>query len=517
MAAMSSDDNRPVATTSSGRVSGQRRADLVSFLGIPFAAPPVGAHRFRPPVVPEPWEGTRPCIKRGPVCPQHDMRAEFVVPVPLPEPWELGREGDDCLNLNIWTPGLDDAARPVLFWVHGGAFVIGSGATPLYDGAALAREGAVVVTVNYRLGAFGYLHLDPLCGEEHAGNLGQLDQIAALRWVQENIAAFGGDPGRVTIFGESGGGMAVGTLLAMPGGRGLFHRAIAQSGAAHHTLPTDVAATIAKRFCELVSLDPTDRDALERLPAERIVEATLELRKATLADPVAELGENDAHLSMPFMPVHDTFDLPTAAIDAIAAGSAAGVDVVVGSTRDESKAFMFGQPPGEVPEQYRALARSRGRDPETLAAAYGKILGERAAMELRGTVSTDGFFAVPAIRLAEAQQRHHARTWMYRFDWASPLFGGLLGACHGLDIGFTFGTHRMPDNFLAGNDPPDELSDQMRAAWVAFASGGDPNHPGIPHADPYEPTRRQTLLLDTPCRVVDDPEPERRQVWDGLL
>jgi len=177
---------------------------------------------------------------------------------------------------------------------------------------------------------------------------------------------------------------------------------------------------------------------------------------------------------------------------------------------------MVGRPLAEVPEQYRALARGRGRDPDSLAETYRAILGQRAATELRGTLSTDGFFTVPAIRLAEAQGRH-APTWMYRFDWSSPLFGGLLGACHGLDIGFTFGTHRLADNFLAGSDPPDELSDRMRATWVAFATEGDPNHDGIPHVDRYEPTRRQTLLLDTPCTVIDDPEPERRRAWDGLL
>ena len=189
------------------------------------------------------------------------------------------------------------------------------------------------MTLNYRLGAFGYLHLGPLGGDEHAGNLGQLDQIAALGWVQQHIAAFGGDPDRVTIFGESGGGMAVGTLMAMPAARGLFHRAIAQSGAAHHTLPPDVAATVAKRFCELVAIDPNDRDALEGVPDGRIVEATLGLRRATIADPVAELGEEDAHLAMPFMPVHGTADLPEPAIAAVDAGAAAGVDLLVGTTR----------------------------------------------------------------------------------------------------------------------------------------------------------------------------------------
>ena len=388
------------------------------------------------------------------MCPQHDMRDEMVVAMPLPDPWELGRAGDDCLSLNVWTPGLHDAARPVLVWIHGGAFVIGSGAAPIYDGTALSREGAVVVTINYRLGAFGFLHLGPLGGDEHAGNLGQLDQVAALRWVQEHIAAFGGDPDRVTVFGESGGAMSVGTLMAMPAARGLFHRAIAQSGAAHHTLPSDVAATVAKRFCELISVDPNDRDAIEGVPDERIIDATLELRRATIADPVAELGEDDAHLSMPFMPVHGTVDLPEPAIAAVAAGAAAGVDLLVGTTRDESKAFTFGQALAELPPQYVALARSRGRDPEALAETYRSILGERAAFELRGTVGTDGFFTVPAIRLAEAQQPFNPRTWMYRFDWPSPLFGGLLGACHGLDLGFTFGTHRLPDNFLAGPNAP---------------------------------------------------------------
>lgn len=514
---MSIEDTEPVVSTTSGRISGRRDAGIASFLGIPFSAAPVGPLRFRPPAPPERWDGTRPCVAPGPVCPQHDLRAEMVVAMPLPDPWELGRAGDDCLSLNVWTPGLDDAARPVLVWIHGGAFVVGSGAAPIYDGAALAREGAVVVTINYRLGALGYLHLGPLGGDEHAANLGQLDQIAALQWVRQHIAAFGGDPERVTIFGESGGGMAVSTLLAMPAARGLFQRAIAQSGAAHHTLPSDVAVAVAKRFCGLLSVDPTDRDALERLPDDRITEATLELRRATLADPTAELGEADAHLSMPFMPVHGTSDLPVAAIAAIADGAAAGIDLLVGTTRDETKAFLFGQPPGEVPAHYEALAVVRGQAPDTLEKAYRAFLGARADTELRGLLSTDGFFTIPAIRLAEAQQRHHAGTWMYRFDWPSPVFGGFLGACHGLDIAFTFGTQRIPDVLLVGTDPPDALSDTMRAAWVAFAATGDPNTSSVPPLDRYEPARRATLLLDVAPSVVDDPEPERRRAWDGLL
>jgi para-nitrobenzyl esterase len=507
----------PAVRTTSGRVRGRLRDGVTEFLGIPYAAPPVGPLRFRAPVRPARWEGTRPCLEFGPVCPQHDFRDENVMVVPMPEPWEARRQQEDCLNLNIWTPAADHGDRPVLMWVHGGAFVVGSGSSPNYDGASLARRGVVVVTINYRLGGLGYLHLGPLGGDPRSANLGQLDQIAALEWVQDNIAAFGGDPDNVTTFGESAGGMAVGTLLAMPGARGLFRRAIAQSGAGHHCLSAEAARGVAQRFCELTGLDPRDRDAVEALPVDHITKATLQLRREVLEQPERLLGD-EAHLGMPLMPVVGTDALPQTACDAVADGRAAGVDLLVGTTRDEAKVFTVEPPSDAIPPRYLSLFTNGGQDPEDVRRTYATDLGGEAQGALSGTLSSDGFFWIPAIRLAEAQQRTGSTTYMYRFDWSSPVFGGALGAHHGLDVPFVFGTVRSPIcRPVVGDDPPGRLVNDVQQAWVAFAGTGNPTHPGIPAVAPYEAGRRTTLILDTPCRVIEDPDAARRRAWDGVL
>src|SRR5437870_2860696 len=313
-----------IVRTRQGMVRGAMTEGVAVFKGIPYAAPPFGDNRFQPPRPHEPWDGVREALNYGPTVPKPPYFPPF--DAFLPEP---AIPGEDCLNLNIWTPDVGGTGLPVMVWIHGGAFSNGSGAIPSYDGSRFARDGVVCVTINYRLGADGFLYLD-----DGVSNLGLLDQIAALTWVQENIAAFGGDPNNVTIFGESSGGMSVATLMAMPRATGLFRRAIAQSGAGHHVISPATAQRIGQYLAEKLGVEPA-REAIGTVPIKRLVQAQQELRMEISANPSpVRWGEVAANL-MPFEPVVDGDLLLARPIDSIAAGASANIDVLVGNNADE--------------------------------------------------------------------------------------------------------------------------------------------------------------------------------------
>jgi para-nitrobenzyl esterase len=338
----------------------------------------------------------------------------------------------------------------VLVWIHGGAFTIGSGSQSLYDVRPIVRRGdVVVVTINYRLGALGFLHLAELAGEAFgdAANAGLLDQVAALRWVRDNIAGFGGDPGNVTIFGESAGGMSVGTLLGMPAARGLFQKAIAQSGAAHSANDAPSATRVARMLCEELGCEPGDGAALLRASVDAILEAQARVAARTQSEQL-----------LPFRPVVDGRALPEPPIDAVRAGMSRGVPVLAGFTRDEWKLFLFMDPQGQKLDESMLLERAEFRAPgrgAALVSAYRAALGPEAKpYELFCALERDRIFGIPAVRLAESQQRWQPNTYLYEFTWPASLFGGLLGACHGIDVPFVMGSIGTPggDRF-AGAGP----------------------------------------------------------------
>ncbi|HEM62556.1 MAG TPA: carboxylesterase/lipase family protein, partial [Chloroflexi bacterium] len=320
-----------VVNTLYGRVRGSVLDGVNIFKGIPFAAPPFGANRFRPPQPVDSWSGVRDALSYGPKTPQLPYPQEMDILPP-----ELVVPGEDCLNLNIWSPALGSAGRPVMVWVPGGMFEYhGTGASPWYDGTSFARDGIVCVTISYRVGADGFLYL----GEGNA-NRGLRDQVAALEWVQANIAAFGGDPGNVTIFGESAGAMSVGTLLSMPRAAGLFHRAIAQSGAAHNVVSAATAQLVCQRLAEKLDVEPT-RDAFAELPVDSVLSAQGELMNDLMANPDPELWGGEVVLSMlPWQPAIDGEVIPELPLERIAAGSAAGIDLVVGTNTHEHRLFL---------------------------------------------------------------------------------------------------------------------------------------------------------------------------------
>lgn len=485
-----------VVGTVYGKVRGHVSGGVAAYKGIPYAAPPFGPNRMRPPVRPQAWDGVRDATAYGPTAPKPPYPPPY--DALLPEPVIVG---DDCLNLNVWTPDPGGSGLPVMVWIHGGAFVNGSGAVPDYSGDRFARDGVVCVTINYRLGCDGFLLLD-----DATPNRGLLDQIAALEWVQENIAAFGGDPGQVTIFGESAGGMSVTTLLSMPKAAGLFRRAIPQSGAGHHALPAETARIITAELARRLGVAPTLAE-VAAVPVDRLVATQFQLSGDLAMNPDPGRWREVSANAMAFEPVVDGEILPARPIDGIAAGNGRGVDLLVGTNRDENRLFLVPTGVADVIDDasLALVASGLGLDAAGLALYRS---GASSAGDALADVMTDWFFRIPAIRLAE---QHDGETYMYEFAWPTPVLGGRLGACHALEIGFVFDTLDAEGaDVLYGSSPPAELAATMHRAWVDFARSGRPGW------DAYELQTRATMTFDVDSALVHDPRSEQRVLWDGI-
>lgn len=488
-------------TTTNGPVVGEQLAGCRRFLGIPYAAPPFGANRLRRPVAHEPWTEPRPATEFGPTVP----KAPYTEPYDslLPEPHI---DGEECLNLNIWTP-TDGDGHPVLVWIHGGAFANGSGIVAQYDGSAFARDGVVLVTLNYRLNADGFLDIDDADTET---NLGLRDQIAALQWVRDNIAAFGGDPAQVTIAGESAGSMSVAALLSSPHAAGLMQRAIMQSGSGHTAITRAEAQYVTADLARRLGVEPT-REALAAVPLDELYAAQSEIfvEIQTLPDP-ARWGAVAAHM-MPFMPVIDCDVLPQVPIAGIADGAAAGIDVLVGSNTHENRLFMVpnGVADTITDEVLPFFVGAYGLPVEESLVVYGE-LGSTPG-EVAEAVATDWMFRIPSVRVAEAQIANGARAFVYEFAWESPMFDGRLGAAHYLEIPFVFDTLHVPGSEPThGTQPPQQLADEMHRAWVSFVRTGDPGW------QPYDTERRPVMRFADESAVVNDPRAAARRLWTGV-
>ncbi len=471
---------RLAVETGLGTVRGLCRDGACIWKGIPYAAPPVGPLRFRPPRPPLPWTGERDATRSGAVAVQG--RESMMSGVS-----DKTAMSEDCLTLNVFAPAVpaDGAKLPVVVWIHGGAFVMGSGSMPLYSGTSFAaRHGIVTVTLNYRLGLLGLLYLGDLGGDP-AGNACLLDQVAALAWVRDHIGAFGGDPDDVAIMGESAGGMSIANLLVMPAARGLFHRAILQSGAGSLEPPTRADATAAAR-ATLAALD-TDVAGLADVPVERLLALQGQLTK--------ERG------LAAFAPFVDGVTIPGVPIELVRAGTCAQVPLLLGTNRDEWKLFDLILPD--------ATAALRGALERRLGAAFGPMLAAYAsASDLLG----DLVFRIPMLRLADA---HHAPVHVYRFDVASPVFG----AAHALELPFVWNQLANPlAKLLLGGDtaPLQPIADQVHDTWAAYIKTGEPAGGGLPAWPRYDAARRRTLIIDKSCRVEDDPGAAQRDVWSGL-
>ena len=499
---MSDTTQQPLVQLTDGAVRGRAESGVSAFFGIPYAAPPFGANRMRPPQPVQAWDGERDASAYGPTAPKGDYPSQYTALFP-----EVVIPGEDCLNLNVWTPDPEATGLPVLVWIHGGSFMNGSGSVAEYNGAAFARDGVVCVTINYRLAAEGFLYLD-----DGIANLGLLDQLAALRWVQGNISAFGGDPARVTVAGESAGAMSVTTLLSMPLAEGLFSQAIAQSGAAAHTLTRDEALMVAGYLADALGV-PADRGSIKAVPLEKLVQAASDLvvEVQTAPDP-AKWGRLALSL-LPFAPTVDGTVLPQAPLPAIAAGQGGDVRLLIGSNRDEARLFFVAAGTMDLIDDamVEATAGAYGLSADSLAVYRANRPGARAG-DLLAAVITDWFFAIPPIRVAEARARRGtARTWTYRFDHPAPEDNRGLGACHGAELPFVFDTITRDDvRPRIGDTPSQAVADRVHQVWVDFITRGDPGWPA------YDLAGRSTGLLSDRVEAARDPAADERALWDGI-
>lgn len=485
-----------IVSIGGGKVRGRRADGVDAFLGVPYAEAPAGERRWQAPEPRRPWDGTLDATAHGPAAWQPTGGPlDGLVPG-----MDVGPQGDDCLRLAVWTPAADEGHRPVMVWIHGGAFTVGAGSLPAYDGACLAAEqDVVVVSVNYRVGALGFLHpTDPSA----TPNTGLLDQVEALRWVRREIAAFGGDPDAVTIFGESAGGGSVLSLLSMPATSGLFQRAIVQSGATGLLLDPEKAAEVLSVLCRNAGVADGDVEALRALPVEDLLAA----QQATSAELIFTIG------TMPFHPSVDGEVLPQSWLDAARSGVNA-VPLLIGTTADEMGLFASMDPNAHLLDAdglARRLDRT-GLDPATVVGAYATAgITEPPAIWRR--FQTDQQMWVPMLRIAEGRAAH-APVFSYRFDWPA---GADATAVHGADIPFAFGTTDGWAGFLHELEGAAALSATIRSHWAAFARSGDPST-----ADRSWPTYdpdgdRATLFLDADPRVVADPDAPVRIALEAL-
>jgi para-nitrobenzyl esterase len=498
----------PTVATKYGTVRGQLRDGVASFLGIPYAASPTGSRRFKAPAPPEPWTGVRDAVAYGPTPPKPDYPPPFDTLFAEPN-----IAGDDWLNLNVWTPDPAAAGLPVMVWIHGGAFANGNSAIPLYDGHAFARDGVVLVSINYRLGVDGFALLPDV-----PANRGLLDQIAALEWVRDNISSFGGDPENVTIFGESAGAMSVITLLSMPGAAGLFARAIAQSGAAQAAAPpADAALVTAELKRALAAAEASRPDAglsgaeltaadLARTDLPTLIAAQAAVRDALAVSPdPARFGPSIVASTMAFIPVIDGDNLPEHPLTRIAAGSGSDVPLMIGTNSDEFRTFLVPSGAADlITEQVLAsMAGAIGAGKEVIDAYRDHRKGASPG-DLLAALLTDRFFLLPAIAVAEARSDGPGPTQLYEFAWQHPQ----VGAGHGLDVPFVFDNLAAKGaELVAGRDAPRDLATEMHQTWIRFAAGGDPGWPA------YGPSRAVMVFEAEGGSVRNDPRRAEREIW----
>jgi para-nitrobenzyl esterase len=490
----------PVVTTAQGAVRGLRQEDgTAAFLNIPYAAPPIGADRFAPPRPHERWDGVRDATVPGPNAPQSERKLGSIDMAPyFGTGWS---RGEDYLTVNVWTPAVAQNDLPVMVFVHGGGFVAGSTRSAMYDGSAFARDGVVLVTLNYRLGIAGFLDLPGA-----PANRGLLDVVAALRWVRENIAAFGGDPDNVTLFGQSAGATVVGGVLATAEAAGLFRRAIVQSGSGLGAFTTEQAARVTAAAAEVLGVEP-HVDAFAEISDERLVEAAsklagIDLQTATHHDPLIGLS--------PFSLVLDTQPAVS-----VAAGHSSDVDLLVGTNTEEGLLYLVpvDKYASSTAEDVNDTAARSHPNPAQLVETYRKTRPEASYGELRSAIMGDALFGAGTRALAAAHAAHpESATFAYEFAWRSHALDGELGATHAVELPFVFDLTDLPQllgpaALLGPDKPPADLAARMHETWIRFATTGNPGW------DPYDTERRATMHIDAEWTQIDDPRSRERQAW----
>ena len=501
-------DTAPTVETTAGKIRGFAKDKVYGFRGVPYGSSTAGAGRFMPPAKLKPWAGVKDCIQFGGRSPQvmPGIEPPEVLATDPKEPLS-----EDCLVLNVWSQGLGTGKRPVMVWLHGGGFVGGSASYSIYDGANLARkQDVVVVGVNHRLNAFGYLFLAEIGGAKYAqsSNVGQMDIVAALQWVRDNVAKFGGDPGNVTIFGQSGGGAKVSTLLAMPSAKGLFHRAIVQSGASLRGTSPDMATKNATAFLAALGLKPNQVDDLQNMPMDKVI--------AALRGPAGAA----------FGPVVDGKTLPTHPFDPTAPDASATVPMLIGSTETEM-AFFAGGPlfpyaldpldDAGLKQNLKKFLRADDADTAKVIEVYKKVHKNISDIDVFMKATAD--VGVRTMVLTEADRKvaqAKAPAYVYYFSWRSPVREGKMKSYHTLEIPFAFANVDEAKTMTGTGQDRYALQDKMSEAWANFARTGNPSGKGVGNWPAYNATTRPTMVLDNQCRVVNDPHKEERQVLASI-
>ena len=477
--------------TGYGQVKGEQVDGISVWRGIPYAK----AARFRPPQRPDAWEGVYEAVHFGSAAMQPESEVMSFLGASIKE----GEMSEDCHYLNIWSPAADDAKRPVMVWIHGGAFLNGAGSSPAYDGTMFAAQhDVVVVTFNYRLGVFGFLHAGSIDQERYAGsaNCGLLDQIAALEWVKENIEGFGGDPDNITVFGESAGAMSIGILLTLPAAKPLFQKAILQSGASRNVLSPAIAEQVCRGVLAHLEISAEDITKLEEVPADELLAAAKDI-------PLMMLG-----------PTLDGVVIHEPPETSLAKGVCRDIAILIGTNKDEYNLYStFDSSLDQLDEEGIAM-RLQHMLRDKWAQIGPQLQGHAFNKELVEQVMTFDIFTAPAIHLAQEQAKQEAPVWMYRFDWESPVLDGALKSCHALEIPFVWNALERGAGFLLGSEPDKALAECMQKVWVAFAKEGDPNIEELPTWPAYHAKNRETMIFDKECKIVADPGQEMRLIWE---
>jgi para-nitrobenzyl esterase len=522
---ISASDAAAIAETTYGKVRGFAHREMSVFRGIPYGASTAGSGRFMAPAKPEPWKGVRSALAWGFASPQIPPEHWDKDEVAFVYEWNPGAQGEDCLRLNVWTPGLDQRKRAVMVWLHGGGFSVGSGnEMNVYDGENLARHDVVVVSLNHRVGAVGFLDLSSLGGERYAasGNVGLLDIVAALEWVRDNIASFGGDPSNVTLFGQSGGGGKVNALMTMPQAKGLFHKAIVQSGSMRRMLTPEFSARLADAVAREAGVAKDHPEALQSMPFDRFVTAAqIAAKKVYPAPDYSRPLDFGSHCEFnAWGPTVDDGLLPEHPFRTGAPAVSAGVPLIVGSTLTEF-AIGFMDPQFEkltFDELRKRLVRGHGAEPgQRILDAFRRGHPDASAAKLFAIWYSSGARHAAVQQAALKAARGGAPAYLYWFAWDSPILDGRLHSFHCAELPFVFDNTDRCDHMTGGGPEARALAARISTAWVQFARTGNPNHGGLPQWPAFDGVDRSTMIFDDTCSVKDDPDGEELKALDASL